>query len=236
MKTYLREGSLAGAAGGVAMAVFLLLVGERSLAEAIAREAAGGGHEEVFTRGAQVVGGAIGTTLYGVALGIVLGFTVGLVRHRLRGSDWDRSVWVAAAGFLSVVAVPFVKYPPSPPGVGDPATVGRRTALYLLLIAVSLVSTWTMWRLRHTLAARGLRREVAVPLALLTYLAMVGLALITLPPGADAGALPVDLVWRFRLQSLGGSALLFSVAGLVLGARLVRRGAPEPRASTVAHA
>lgn len=228
MQKYLREGLVAGAAGGLAMAVFLLFVGERSLGEAISREMASGAPQEMFTRGAQQVGGAVGALLYGAFLGVILGLTLALVRHRLAGDDVKRSIRVATAGFVAVILVPFVKYPPSPPGVGDPETVGRRTALYVLLVGISVVATWAGWRAYRTLVARGLVFDRAAPLALGAHLLMVGLAIALLPATGDDNRLPVDLVWRFRMQSLAGSALLFAVAGLVLGARLRRRTSIEP--------
>lgn len=227
MKKYLSEGVVAGAAGGLAMALFLLLVGEGAIGEAIARESQSGAHEEMFTRGTQQLGGAIGVVFYGALLGALLGITLAVVRHRLSGDDWARSARVTAVAFVSVVLVPFVKYPPSPPGVGDPATVGRRTALYLLLVAVSVATSWAAWRAYRLLAARGVADQTAVPLVLGAHLVAVGLAIVLLPPTGDDIALPVDLVWRFRLQSLAGSALLFAVAGLVLGARLRRQEAPH---------
>lgn len=237
MQKYLREGLIAGTAGGFVMGLFLLLVGEGSLGDAIGREALSGGREEMFSRGAQQMGGFVGATLYGALLGVVLGITVALVRHRLEGDDWKRSIRVATAGFISVIVVPFVKYPASPPGVGDPDTIGRRTAWFVLLVGISVAATWAAWRLRRTLLARRVEADRAVPAALGAYLAMVGLAVAVLPQAGDTNALPVDLVWRFRLQSLGGSALLFAVAGLVLGARLRHREAPAISATGVrAHA
>lgn len=227
MKKYLGEGVLAGAAGGVVMGLFLLLVGESAIGDAIAREATSGSHDEMFTRGTQKLGGAAGAVLYGAFVGALLGMTLAMVRHRLRGDDWTRSIRVATVAFVSVIVVPFVKYPPAPPGVGDPSTVGRRTALYLLLVAVSVAASWGAWRLYRVLVSRGFAEHGAVPVALGAHLVAVGLALVVLPATGDEIALPVDLVWRFRIQSLAGSALLFAVAALVLGARLRRQESPD---------
>ncbi len=41
------------------------------------------------------------------------------------------------AGAFTVM--PFVKYPPNPPAVGDPATISERQWKYLALIFLSLV-------------------------------------------------------------------------------------------------
>ena len=52
MGSYIRRGALAGLAGGAASALFLLLVGERTIGDAIRlEEARGGGGHEMFSRG-----------------------------------------------------------------------------------------------------------------------------------------------------------------------------------------
>ncbi|MBW3555812.1 MAG: CbtA family protein [Actinobacteria bacterium] len=221
MSKFLREGLVAGAAGGLAMAVYLLLVVEPILAEAIALEEQGSdAHQALFTRGAQQLGGAVGTVLYGAFLGVLLGATVALVRHRLRGDDWQRAVRVAATAFVSALLVPFLKYPPNPPGVGDPSTVGRRTALYLLFVGISVIGAWSGWRLSRTLAARGLPPRPAVIAGATLYVVAMGVAGLLLPGSGNMVSLPAELVWRFRIASLGGTALLVAVTGVVLGWRL----------------
>ncbi len=223
MSKFLRQGLVAGAAGGVAMAVYLLVVVEPILAEAIAVEEQGAEvHQALFTRGAQQLGGAVGTVLYGAFLGVLLGATVALVRHRLRGDDWQRAVRVAATAFVSALLVPFLKYPPNPPGVGDPSTVGRRTALYVLFVGISVIAAWSGWRLSRTLAARGLPARVAVVAGATLYVVAMGVAGLLLPGSGNVVSLPAELVWRFRIASLGGTALLVAVTGVVLGWRLAQ--------------
>ncbi len=58
-----------------------------------------------------------------MALGgiFAVGFT--LLRRKLRtGNDSYAALGLAAAGFVGIVLVPFLKYPPNPPAVGDPET------------------------------------------------------------------------------------------------------------------
>src|SRR2546423_1758899 len=77
MSRYLKLGALAGAMGGVALAVFLLAVGESSIEDAIGRERARpGAHHEMFSRAVQHIGGGIRAVIFGVAPG--LAFAVGV--------------------------------------------------------------------------------------------------------------------------------------------------------------
>src|SRR6266487_6901980 len=84
--SYIRRGAVAGLAGGAASALFLLLVGERTIGDAIRlEEKHGGGGQELYTRGTQVFGGALGVILVSIALGVLFAVTFAAVRHRLPG-------------------------------------------------------------------------------------------------------------------------------------------------------
>ena len=233
MIRYLKLGAMAGAAGGGALALFLLAVGERPLSEAIAREAAANpapGHQEMFSRTVQVAGGMAGSVLYGSLLGVVVGVVFAAVRHRLPlRDDWRCAVVLALAGFVTVALVPALRYPANPPSVGDPATVGRRTALYLILLGCSVIASWSAWRLWRTLALRGVDEPRRAGLVASAYAAIVGVAMVGLPPNPDPNTAPVQLVWHFRVASLGGALVLWTVTGLTLGWLLIR-GAARPAA------
>ena len=152
IKAFLGRGALAGIAGGVAAALFHWLVTERQIRQALAIEAAreSGSHEEMFSRGTQVIGGMLGAGLYGVFLGLIFGFVCALLWVALTGRDvFTRSIRLAAIGFVAWTLVPALKYPANPPGVGNPDTIGQRTASFLALALVSLlvaVLAWELWK------------------------------------------------------------------------------------------
>ena len=227
MTRFLRHGALAGAVGGTGTALFLLLIGERSIADAIAVEQASGhGGDETFSRSVQQLGGVVGAVIVGAALGAVLAVVFAAVRHRLPGrDDFPRAVRLAVVAYVTLFLVPFVKYPANPPAVGDPATVGRRTALYLAMLAWSVAATWLGWRLHTHLCARGWERAQAGAAAVTAWAVVVGVALVVLPGSPDPVTAPATLVWRFRLASAGGQAVFWAVAGAALGWLSSRRPA-----------
>ena len=232
MKRMLRAGALAGAAGGVGLALFLRLVGEGAISDAVALERSRHGvHQEMFSRGTQQVGGMVGAVVYGVCMGLIVAVAFAAVRHRLsvRG-DWRRSLLMAATGFVAISLVPFLKYPANPPAVGAPGTIGRRTALYLLMLGLSIVAVWATWRLWTWAEARGWDERRRVTAAVGTFVVLVGAGYALLPGSPDPVTAPAQLMWRFRVASLGGAAAYWTVLGLVLGALLERRptGAREP--------
>jgi predicted cobalt transporter CbtA len=232
MQRLLKLGALAGLCGGVALALFLRLVGEHWINAAVrleqSREAAGTAHDEMFSRATQQVGGMIGAAVYGVCMGAVFAVVFALVRHRLAArDDWRRSVTVAAAAFVTLTLVPALKYPANPPAVGNPDTINERTALFVIMIAWSGVALWAAWRLSHWLRGRATPDHVRGPAVLGLWAVIVGFGYAVLPGSPDPVDAPANLIWHFRMASLGGEALFWAVTGCVLGALLMRR-TPSP--------
>jgi predicted cobalt transporter CbtA len=219
MTRFLRLGALAGIGGGLALAACLLVLGEGPIGEAVAIEAAGGhGEDELFTRTQQKVGGAVGSVLVGAALGAVFGVVFAATRHRLPGgTDLARSLWLAAAAFVTIALVPALKYPANPPAVGDPADVEPRTWLYLLLVAAGVLGMVLAGRAAIWLRGRSAADHVVLLAPAGIFVVVVGLALMTFPtPDIDVD-LDADLVWRFRVASLGGMLAFWGVTGALLG-------------------
>jgi predicted cobalt transporter CbtA len=228
----LRLGAVAGAAGGVVSAVTLAALGEGAIGRAVRLEGPSG-EPEMFSRGTQQLGGALAVVIVGAVMGVVFALVYGYVRPRLRTpDDWRASYQLAAAAFVTVFVVPFLRYPPNPPAVGDPDTITRRTVLYLLAIAWSLVATWATARAWRNLRDRPVERQLAVLATAGLYVWLVGLGLLLLPPNSDAVTPSASLIWQFRLATLAGSAALWSVTGAAFGWLVARPlSAPFPVAA-----
>ena len=144
MKRILGVGCLAGVAAGIASAVFAATGGRGPIRDAIALEdsishdTTGAHHEELFSRGVQEIGGAVGLVVLGLALGVIFSVVLAAVGPRLAASTpMVASIRLGFFGFVTVVLVPFLKYPANPPAVGDPSTVNERTALYFAVLRAS---------------------------------------------------------------------------------------------------
>lgn len=193
---------------------------ESALAEQEAEEEAG--EEELVSRAGQRAGLFLATSLYGVALGGVFAVGFALLRRRLRTpSDGFAALGLAAAGFLGIVLVPFLKYPPNPPAVGDPETITRRTVTYLLTIVLGLLAVWlAVWVSRRAPAQPDWLRPAA---GVAAFVATVVVAYLVLPAVNEVpGDFPAVLLWQFRLSSLGTQVVLWSLLGLGYAASLSR--------------
>lgn len=238
VRTLLVRGMIAGVVAGLLAFALAYVVGEPSIDSSIALEESAsapahehgdaaaspadeGEEEELVTRPVQsTLGLATGVLVYGVALGGIasLAFAVCLGRvGRLRPRA--TAALVAGAAFTTVYLVPFLKYPATPPAVGNPDTIGKRTTLFFLMIVLSVLVAViaviagrrlapTLGNWNATVAAGG------------GYVVVMAVACLLLPANTDAvkETFPAALLWEFRLASLGVQALLWTAFGLVFGA------------------
>jgi uncharacterized membrane protein len=236
---YLRRGLAAGLLAGLLAGLFAYVAGEPLLDRAIGLEESAHAHgdhahdtgedEEVFSRSIQKVGLFFATGLSGTFVGGLFGLAFAYFRERLNAeSDWSRSLSLAAAIFAGAVLIPFLKYPPNPPTVGDPATIGARTAAYFATVGLSLLAILAAWRASRVLKGRGMsqpERHVAVGLGFAVF---VTLLFVSLPANVNPEDFPAGLLWSFRISSLGTQLVLWTGLGVIFGAlceRARRKGA-----------
>ena len=231
MKRILGVGCLAGLAAGAAAALFAATAGRGPIRDAIALEdtishaTSGTHHEDLFSRGVQEIGGAVGLVVFGLALGVIFSVVLAAVGPRLAASTpLAASIRLGLFGFVAVVLVPFLKYPANPPAVGDPDTVNERTVLYFAVLGLSILLTWAVWRFHRGVSLAPVAKAWATAALYGAGLLVVFLALPGNPDAIDA---PADLVWRFRLASLGGLAAAWTVLALVTGTLLSRPSARD---------
>jgi len=234
MKRFVTAGALAGVAGGAALALVLLVAGEGPIGQAVALEKARHAGEvggEIYSRGAQHLGGVLAGLIFGAALGCMFGIVFAVVRPRLRQAEQWSAPWrLASVGFVSVFLLPFLKYPANPPGVGDPETIARRSLLYVVAVGWSLMAAWAGWRLWRYLSAHQVSDHVRAPAALGLALGLAALGLAVLPPNTDAVSAPATLIWHFRIATAAGAAALWTVMGVTFSWLLVseaRRHGPS---------
>ncbi|TKV57296.1 hypothetical protein FDO65_17350 [Nakamurella flava] len=232
--------ALAGVIAGAAAAAFQLLVTERTIAPALALEELRSetghdhSHEDMFSRTTQEIGGVLGVVIAGVVFAVVVGSVFALVRHRLPGgTDGARTAVLAAVGFGVFALLPALKIPANPPAVGDPVTVGIRTAIYGAVLVCGIVIALAVAALVGALRARGSAGGAVAAAALGLVVVLVTVVMVALPDSPDtiSADVPAAVVWNFRLASLGQLAVLWAVLGVAAGwlvDRLTIPSTPSP--------
>jgi predicted cobalt transporter CbtA len=234
----LLRGMLVGLFAGLLGFAFLKIVGEPPVERAIAFETthattavhavhdpgvpahqASAPEPELVSRAVQAgIGLFTGVAVYSAAFGGLFALAFTLAYGRIGAFDpRATAALLAAAGFVAVYLVPALKYPPNPPSVGEADTIGPRTALYFSMIALSLAAMIAAGMLRNRL----LPRLGSWNAALLAGAAFVGAATavaLALPAVDEVPAdFPATVLWRFRLASCGGQAILWAGLGFGFG-------------------
>jgi predicted cobalt transporter CbtA len=240
--TLLTRGMLVGILAGILSFGFLKLVGEPSVDRAIAFETAmdeakdkteadhamakrmtmpkDDSEPELVSRSVQSgIGLFTGVAVYSTAFGGLFALVFAFAYRRM--GDFDprtTSALLAVSGIIAVYIVPNLKYPASPPSVGDPDTIGMRTALYFAMIAISLAAMIASWMLRNWLVPRYGRWNATLigVAANLIVVVAVGLALPDVNEVPEA--FPAVVLWQFRMASAGAQLVMWSTIGLGFGA------------------
>ncbi|MDQ0792404.1 CbtA family protein [Streptomyces sp. B1I3] len=225
VRALLIRGMFAGLLAGVLALAVAYFLGESRLDAAIAlEESHAHTHthehgEELVSRTMQATGGlATGILVFGVAIGGIaaLVFCYALGRIGAFGPRATAAL-IAGAALLTVYVVPFLKYPANPPAVGDPDTIGQRTGLFFLMIALSVLLAVAAVLAGRRLAQRLGNWNAAVS-AGAGYVLAIGLAYAFLPSFDEVGAdFPAGLLWQFRLSTLAVQVTLWTTFGLAFG-------------------
>lgn len=231
--SFLIRGLVAGLIAGLLTFAVAYTIGEPQVDTAISIEEAHlpaepAGHAEHTTevsRSNQSTWGLLtGTVGVGVALGGLTALAAAFALGRIgRLAPTQSTALVAAVGFASVGLVPFLKYPATPPAVGDPATIGQRTELYFGFLALSVVTAVAAIGLSAALLRAGRSPYWATVLPALAFVAVVGVAGTVLPTVNEVGDFPADTLWFFRRASLLTTATLWATIGIVLTGLVGRR-------------
>lgn len=252
-KDLIGRGMLCGALAGLLAFVFSRIFAEPYVQRAIDYEAArhaaeellgpAGEHEhsELFSRAVQAdVGMGVGMIAFGLGMGALFAMVylvclgrVGRLRPR------SLSLLVAAAGFLGLYLVPFLRYPANPPAVGQAETISQRTGAYLVMVLSSVVllalAVWLGQRLRARFGNWNASLLAAAAFAVAIGIVMAALPSFGLPATGQTGAtatetplplvdaqgvirypgFPADVLFYFRFYSLAGQLLLWSAIGLL---------------------
>ena len=224
------RGMLAGIVAGLLTFAFARVAGEPMVDSAISFEekmsaARGEAPEpEIVSRDTQAGAGLLtGVLAYGAAFGGLFALTFAYAYGRVgKFSARALSAWLALAAFVSVVLVPTLKYPANPPSVGDPETIGSRTGLFFLMIAISIAAMVFSLKVRKHLSAR-LGAWNASIVGGVVFVAIIAGVQIGLPTINEVpAAFPAVVLWKFRVAALGMQTIMWTTIGLLFGALVER--------------
>jgi hypothetical protein len=237
VRALLVRGMLAGAFAGLLAFAFAHVFGEPQVDLAIGFEEhmhqmAGEAPEpELVSREVQsTIGLLTGIVVYSCALGGIFALAFAYAHGRLGTlSPRGTAAVLAAAGFVTLILVPQIKYPANPPSIGDPDTIGQRTELYFMILALSVIAAIAATSTGKQLA-RHFGAWISALVAGAAYVAIVAIGMLILPPVNEVPAdFSATTLWNFRIASLGIEAVLWTALGLLFGFLADRQFSPAMR-------
>ncbi|MDH6151418.1 MULTISPECIES: CbtA family protein [Paraburkholderia] len=224
------RGMLAGIVAGLLTFAFARIVGEPQVDQAISFEekaAAARGEApepEIVSRQTQAgLGLLTGVVTYGAAFGGLFSLVFAYAYGRAGTlSVRALSAWLALGAFITLVIVPNIKYPANPPSVGDPETIGTRTGLFFLTIAISLATMVFSLKVRRRAAAKlgAWNGSIVAGLLFVVIIAAVQLSMPLI--NEVPAAFPAVLLWKFRVAAIGMQMVMWTTIGLLFGAMVER--------------
>jgi len=245
----LLRGMLVGVVAGLLCFGFLKIFGEPQVDRAIAFETQmdeakdHAAHQAALAKGVAMpreehepelvsrpvqsgIGLFTGVAVYSAAFGGLFALVFAFAHGRMGGlGPRATAALLAAGGLVAVYVVPTLKYPANPPSVGEPDTIGMRTALYFTMMAVSLAAMVVAAMLRNRLHRRFGAWNAAL-IASAAYLVAVCVVGLLLPAVNEVPEqFPAVVLWQFRVASLGSQVLMWATIGLLFGTLTERAAA-----------
>jgi hypothetical protein len=235
------RGMLAGIAAGLLTFGFAKFAGEPQVEQAISFEQKadkGKGEApepELVSRHTQAgIGLLTGVLVYGAAIGglFALSFSAMIGRVGKLGPK-PLSALIALGGFVVLVVVPGIKYPANPPSIGEPETIGYRTGLYFLMIAVSLAAMVFSFSIRRAALSKFSTWNASI-IGGAIFVAIIAVVQIAMPAINEVpSAFPAVLLWKFRLAALGMQLIMWTALGLLFGSLAERSLHDSPSRRTL---
>lgn len=237
VRTFLVRGMLVGIVAGLLSFGFLKIYGEPQVDRAIAFEqqmdeakaefakhhgmAMPEEQPELVSRPVQAgLGLFTAVMVYSAAFGGLFGLAFAFAQGRMADdlSPQALAALLALIGFIAIYLVPNLKYPANPPSVGNPDTIGTRTALYFGMIGISLVAMIGAVNFRRILITRYGAWNATLMVAAYYLVVMIAAALLLPAVNEVPEEFPAVVLWKFRMASLAAQLILWTTLGLLFGA------------------
>jgi predicted cobalt transporter CbtA len=159
-----------------------------------------------------------GVMFYSIAFGGLFALVFAAADRRIADvGPRETAALLAALGIVAVYIVPNLKYPANPPSVGQPDTIGVRTALYFIIMVTSIAAMIGAMVVRKRLAPRiGVWSAALIAVG---FYSVVVAVVARLLPGINEvpDEFPAVVLWQFRIASLGMQLVMWATIGLLFG-------------------
>ncbi len=161
-----------------------------------------------------------GAIMLGILYSIIFTFVYTIVQDRISVKNTPlKSLILALNGFLVAVLVPSLYLPPNPPGIETSLSVMTRQSILLIIIIAGILASIAFWMIYSRLSQKY-NPMSGLSIGAFVFVAIIIIAFLLVPSNSNIPSIPSDLLWKYRIESLGAMFAFWATMGVVVNTML----------------
>ena len=161
-----------------------------------------------------------GAIMLGILYSVIFTFVYTLVQHRIPAENTQfKGLILALNGFLVAVLVPSLYLPPNPPGIETSLPVMTRQSIFLVIIIAGILASIAFWVIYSRLS-RKYNPMSGFSIGAFVFVAIIITTFLLVPSNSNIPSVPSDLLWKYRVESLGAMFAFWAVMGVMVNGML----------------
>lgn len=216
----LKAGIVTGMVAGTALGGLLLLFLTPIILEAETYEVQVPDFHPLISRNIVHFGTFAGAIMLGILYSVIFTFVYTMVQHRIPVRNVQfKGLILALNGFLVAVFVPSLWLPPNPPGIETSLPVMTRQGIFIAIIIAGILALIVFWMIYSRLS-RKYDSLSGLSIGAFAFVAIVITAFSLVPSNSNIPSIPSDLLWKYRVESLGAMFAFWAIMGVVVNSML----------------
>lgn len=216
----LKAGIFTGVIAGTALGGLLLLFLTPLLMEAETYEVQIPDSHPLISRSVVHFWTFAGAIMLGILYSVIFTFVYTMVQHRIPVKNAQfKGLILALNSFLVAVFIPSLYLPPNPPGIETSLPVMTRQSIFFAIIIAGILASIAFWTIYSRLSLKY-NPMFGLSIGALAFVAIIITAFLLVPSNSNIPSIPSDLLWKYRIESLGAMFAFWAIMGFTVNSML----------------
>ena len=157
-----------------------------------------------------------GAIMLGVLYSIIFTFVYTIAQHRIPVKNAEfKGLILALNGFLVAVLVPSLYLPPNPPGIETSLPVMTRQSIFFAIMIAGILASIVFWMIYPRLSSKY-NLMSGVSIGAFAFVTIIITVFWLVPSNSNMPSVPSDLLWKYRVESLGAMLAFWAIMGVMV--------------------
>lgn len=157
-----------------------------------------------------------GAIMLGVLYSVIFTFVYTIVQDRIPVKNTQfKGMILALNGFLVAVLVPSLYLPPNPPGIETSLSVMTRQSIFLAIMIAGILASIVFWMI-YSRVSRRYNPISGLSIGAFAFVAIIITVFLLVPSNSNIPSVPSDLLWKYRVESLGAMFAFWAIMGVMV--------------------